>query len=281
MNSATVQANEEEVLAEDIIRYGVTTVKRDTPVYQAIATLVEKQITGLPVVDDKMHIKGIITERDVMRLLYEKHTSAGIVEEFMTENVVSFDIKDRLSDVCKTLANNGFRRVTITHGKKLVSIISRADLIREQTRKFHQYDMTQKETVTAKDFMKQGLVTVSRDTSIYKAITLLAENKVTGLPVVDKDFKVEGIVTERDFLRLMHTPGFQPGPVEDYMTTDVKSFTRDDTLYDICDCLIENDFRRVPILDDGRLVGIVSRFDIIDTILRYNASLFKRRSTDA
>ena len=281
MNSATVQANEEKVLAEDIIRFGVMTVKRDTPVYQAITTLVEKQITGLPVVDDKMHVKGIITEKDIMRLLYENHTSAGIVEDFMTEDVVSFDIKDRLSDVCKTLANNGFRRVTITQGKKLVSVISRADLIREQARKFHRYDMPQKETITAKDFMKQGLVTVSRDMSIYKAMTLLADNKITGLPVVDKDFKVEGIVTERDFLKLMYAPDFQPGPVEDYMTTDVKSFTRDDTLYDICDCLIENNFRRVPVVEDGRLVGIVSRSDIIDTILRYNASLFKRRSTDA
>ncbi len=280
MDSIEALPYEEKVLAEDIIRYGVMTVKRDTPVYQAIATLVEKQITGLPVVDDKMHVKGIVTEKDVMRLLYEKHTSAGIVEEFMTESVVNFDKKDHLSDVCKVLANSGFRRVTITQGKKLVSVISRADLIREQTKKFHQYDMPHKETVTARDFMKQGLITVSRDASIYKAMTLLADNKVTGLPVVDENFKLEGVVTERDFLKLMHTPDFQPGPVEEYMTTDIKSFTRDDTLYDICDCLIENDFRRVPILDDGRLVGIVSRFDIIDTILRYNASLFKRRATD-
>lgn len=280
MDGTEVRPYEEKVLAEDIIRFGVMTVKRETPVYQAIATLVEKQITGLPVVDDKMHVKGIITEKDVMRLLYENHTSAGIVQEFMTENVVSFDKKDRLSDVCETLANNGFRRVAITQDKKLVSVISRADLIREQAKKFHQYDMPNKEIITAKDFMRQGLITVSRDASIYKAMTLLADNKVTGLPVVDKDMKIEGVVTERDFLKLMHTPDLQPGPVEAYMTSDVKSFTRDASLYDICDCLIENDFRRVPIVEDGRLIGIVSRSDVIDTILRYNASLFKRRATD-
>ncbi len=281
MNNTTVLANEEKVLAEDIIRYGVMTVKRDTPVYRAIAKLIDKQITGLPVVDDKMHIQGIITEKDVLRLLYEKHTSAGVVEEFMTGNVVSFDIKDRLPDICKTLANSGFRRVAITQGKKLVSVISRADLIRQQAREFHQYDMSQKKTVTARDFMKQGLITVSRDASIYKAITLLADNKVTGLPVVDKDMKLEGVITERDCLKLIHISDLQLGPVEEYMTSDVKSFTRDDTLYDICDCLIENEFRRVPILEDGRLIGIVSRSDIIETILRYNACLFKRRATDS
>lgn len=281
MNNTEARSPEDKVLAEDIIRYGVMTVKRDTPVYQAIATLVEKQITGLPVVDDKMHVKGIITEKDVMRLLYENHTSAGIVEEFMTEKVVSFDRKDTLENVCETLADNGFRRVTITHGKKLVSVISRADLIREQTKKFRQHDMPKKEVVTAKDFMKQGLITVARDDSIYKAMTLLADNKVTGLPVVDKDLNLEGIVSERDFLKLLHKPDFKPGPVEEYMTTDVTSFTREDTLYDICDCLIENEFRRVPVLDDRRLVGIISRADMIDTILRYNACLFKRRATDS
>jgi CBS domain-containing protein len=52
------------------------------------------------------------------------------------------------------------------------------------------------------------------------------------------------------------------------MTRDVKCFEEDDSLTDVCECLIDSPFRRVPILSGGKLVGIVSRADIIKFILR-------------
>ncbi|MCK5565703.1 MAG: CBS domain-containing protein [Planctomycetes bacterium] len=280
-NLVELKSGKAKITAEDIISYGVMTVKCDTPIYQAIATLVDKKITGLPVVDENMNIKGIITEKDVLKLLYKTHAGAGIVEEFMTDRVTNFDTHDSLVDICRSLTTNDFRRVTITEKNKLISVISRADLIREQAKKLHQFDMPQRESVSAKQIMKKGLVTVSRNDSIYKAVALLAENRITGLPIVDKNDNLEGIVTEKDILKVVYDPEAKLGPVQEYMTSELVSFKRDDSLYSICKCLIDNTFRRVPILEEGKLVGIISRTDIIDAILRYNASIFRRRETDS
>jgi CBS domain-containing protein len=62
------------------------------------------------------------------------------------------------------------------------------------------------------------------------------------------------------------------------MTPDVVTFNVDDDLFDVCRCLAENSFRRVPVLDRGRLVGIVSRADLILYILKNRSLLFRRRA---
>jgi CBS domain-containing protein len=272
-----------ETRAEDIIRYGVITVEPETPVYQAVATLVEKNITGLPVVKKDMSLSGIISEKDVLKLLYESHRGAGVVGEFMTENVISFDIGDSLDNICDCLANNVFRRVTILDRDRLTSVISRSDIIRVNKSRFRPSGLSEdspKDPLLAKNIMKCGLITVKRETPIFRVMELLVENNITGIPVIDGDMNLEGIVSEKDILRLVYDPNSRPGTVEDIMTDSVVSFDKDDNLFDICDCLINNHFRRVTILDKGKLVGIVSRADIIVSILRHNASLFRHRNSD-
>lgn len=272
-----------KTIARDIIKYGVATVKPDTPIYQAIAALVEKNLTGLPVVDDDMSLVGIISEKDLLQLLFESYRGAGVVGEYMTEGPVSFDIKDSLYDICDCLANNVFRRVAILDKEKLTSMINRSDIIHVNKDKFKPADLPKepkKETVIAKDIMKPGLITVKRQTPVYKAMELLANYNISGLPVVDKNMHIEGIVSEKDILKLLYDPNAKPGKVEEVMTKKVVCFDKNDTLFDICESLISNTFRRVMIVDDEQLVGIVSRADIIVSILRYNACLFRRRQKD-
>ncbi|MHC4499179.1 MAG: CBS domain-containing protein [Planctomycetota bacterium] len=111
--------------------------------------------------------------------------------------------------------------------------------------------------------MKTDLVTVKRQTSIYEAIATLVENNITGLPVVNDDISLAGIITEKDVLKLLYDNEDKPGTVEDFMTEDVVSFDHQDNVADIADSFAKNHFRRVPIVAQGKLVGIISRKDII------------------
>ena len=120
----------------------------------------------------------------------------------------------------------------------------------------------------AKTIMKTDLLTVERHTGIYEAIRTMVENNVTGLPVVDNDMNLVGIISEKDVLRLLYNIEDRPGDVEDFMTDDVRSFDAEDNLVDIAEAFINNNFRRVPILSDGKLVGIISRKDVIGYILK-------------
>lgn len=122
----------------------------------------------------------------------------------------------------------------------------------------------------AKDIMQSSLVTAKRDTSVIEAINILGQNKITGLPVVDDDMTLVGLVSEKDVLSIAyHVLAGIVGSTKDakkigdIMTKDVVSFRLNDNLADICQCFMNKPFRRVPVLDNGKLVGIISRKDII------------------
>jgi len=89
-----------------------------------------------------------------------------------------------------------------------------------------------------------------------------------------------GIVSEKDMLKLLFDPGAKPGKIEDFMTKEVVSFNHDDSLFDVCNCLMNNYFRRVPILHHGKLAGVISRADLIIYILKNKSVIFKDRHTD-
>jgi len=101
---------------------------------------------------------------------------------------------------------------------------------------------------------------------------MLVDNKITGLPVVNDDMTLAGIVSEKDILTFLANMDLLmllddikkcDATVEDFMTSDVVTFDRYDSVSDICDCLTKKNFRRVPILSDGEVVGIISRRDLV------------------
>jgi CBS domain-containing protein len=116
---------------------------------------------------------------------------------------------------------------------------------------------------TARTVMTTDVIYVTKDTNIYEAIQTMVAHNVTGLPVVDENRMLVGVVTEKDVLRLLYNVEDHAGIVADFMSHRVVAFDQDDDLQDLVDSFKVNAFRRVPILDQGRLVGIVSRKDII------------------
>jgi len=115
--------------------------------------------------------------------------------------------------------------------------------------------------------MSRDIVSVRPDTPITEVVQLLADHDITGVPVVDDEGLLLGIVSEKDVLGLVARKQTDCGTARDHMTTDVVAFDQDDDVIAICECLVNNHFRRVPILKDGKLVGILSRRDLIKYIL--------------
>jgi len=120
----------------------------------------------------------------------------------------------------------------------------------------------------AKTVMTTDVISVKKQTEIYEAIRTMVENNITGLPVVNDDMSLAGVISEKDVLSLLYNIEDKPGKVEDLMTKDPVCFNAEDSLIDIAECFIKNNFRRVPIIAEGKLGGIVSRKDIIAYILK-------------
>ncbi len=119
-----------------------------------------------------------------------------------------------------------------------------------------------------RNLMEKAVITVTKDTLVYDAMAILRKYNITGIPVVNDDMTLAGIITEKDLLRFLYTAATDDLKIQDFMTEEVVSFDAEDSMIDVADCFIKNDFRRVPILENGKVAGIVSKKDIVDYILK-------------
>ena len=137
--------------------------------------------------------------------------------------------------------------------------------------------------VQARDIMTTDVISVSRRTPVCKAGTLLLEHGITGMPVVDDDMTLAGVITEKDLLRLLYTHEAEKDKtVEDFMTAPVIFFQENESLEDICHVMIANHFRRVPVTSASgkkRVIGVISRSDILEYINRLHHADTRGRQT--
>lgn len=125
---------------------------------------------------------------------------------------------------------------------------------------------------TVRDILKakaiQGTYTVSPETKVVDALRLMAEEHVGALIVVEHN-RVVGLVSERDYARkvVLMARSSHVATVRDIMTTTVLAVDPDQTLEDCMQIMTERRFRHLPVIDEGRLIGLVSIGDVVKEII--------------
>ncbi len=137
-----------------------------------------------------------------------------------------------------------------------------------------------------RDIMTQKVISIDPDASVMRAARLMLQNHISGLPVADKNGNLVGIVTEGDFLRRSELGTerrrskwleFIVGPgrladeyvrssgrkVEEIMTPDPYTVTEQDTVEHLVEVMQRRRIKRLPVVRDGRIVGIVSRANLL------------------
>ncbi len=115
---------------------------------------------------------------------------------------------------------------------------------------------------TAKELMSSPVRTIRPDTSVEETHRILLRYGHSGLSVVDEQDQLVGIISRRDLDIALHH-GFSHAPVKGYMTPQLKTITPDTTLPEIEYLMVTYDIGRLPVLDHGNLVGIVTRTDVL------------------
>jgi CBS domain-containing protein len=122
---------------------------------------------------------------------------------------------------------------------------------------------------TAHDYMVSNLVTVHPDTDAHYAIGLLLRHKISGMPVVDDDGTLVGILSERDCLKTLVNANYHNLPtalVRDLMSTDLTTIHADTDILQVAKMFVEGRYRRLPVVEAGRLVGQISRRDVLRAV---------------
>ena len=121
----------------------------------------------------------------------------------------------------------------------------------------------------ARDVMSKDVISVKEETSMLDAVKILVENNISGLPVVNDDMTLAGILSEKDAVVLFYeSEEAENKTVSDYMTSPAVCFEENEALLNVCDFLAKNIFRRVPITSNGKLVGIISIRDVLKSVLQ-------------
>ena len=133
-----------------------------------------------------------------------------------------------------------------------------------------EFEMTPKSALV-KNYMTGKLVTFHPDTDVLDAIHELLNNGIAGAPVTDDHGDLVGMLSELDCMKVALHAGYHGqwgGPVSDYMTTNTETVDADMNIIDLAQHFLDTGFRRFPVLKDHRLVGQISRRDVLRALSR-------------
>ena len=111
----------------------------------------------------------------------------------------------------------------------------------------------------------RGVITASSAETVRSVARILAEKRIGAVVVIDPQGKIEGIASERDFVRAIAFEGAAAldRPIGELMTKNVRTCSPEDTESELMALMTEHRIRHIPVLDDGKLAGIISIGDVV------------------
>ena len=172
----------------------------------AIELMKRRKVGGLPVVDEEERVWAIVTERDIV-FLFSGSVRGAKVADLMSKNVVTAKPEISISEAAKIMIKHGFRRLPLVSDQKLVGIVTVMDILRFfasgevfkhlQSRTIDQVLQTPVLETATKD-----VFTIEPEADVGEAAKIMREKNIGSVPVV-KNEKLVGIITERDFFKLI------------------------------------------------------------------------------
>ena len=129
-------------------------------------------------------------------------------------------------------------------------------------------------SIIVKDYMSASLVTFTPDMDVMNAIDVLVKNRISGAPVIDNHGNLIGLLSEKDCMKVAIQAGYYEelgGRVEDYMTKNVITVESEASVLEVAKLFMEKGPRRYPVVEDNRLVGQISRRDVLRAFMEMNS----------
>ncbi len=199
--AAAINEDIREIMKKDVVSLGV-----NDNISNAIKTMIEKNIGGIPIVDDDNVVVGIVSERDFVRTVADITTSKS-VNKYMSNKVVTASPDISVGEATRTMIEKGFRRIPIVKEDVLLGIVTASDVMRylgsgEIFQKLMTGDVSDAFKVPLKSLILRDIVWTNSGIDIGEAAALMLKNKVGALPIID-DGELCGILTERDIIKAL------------------------------------------------------------------------------
>ena len=214
-----------EISVNEIMNKDLIKVEEQTNLNICARVMLEKKISSIIVVDNKGELKGIFTKSDMVDACARHYPRKLKVEQYMTKKVFTVTPDENLHMILLLMSDNQISRVTVTRDHKLIGIVTGHDLLPVSilfgTGMPGRYWTTQEEAIArrraqsfipagikavflARDIMKYDPITITKDADLVEAAQIMANNRISGLPVVEdksKEGSLVGIITKTDIVK--------------------------------------------------------------------------------
>jgi CBS domain-containing protein len=196
----------------------------------------------------------------------------GEIMAIATHDVISVPPTQSIIGAVEIMTKCGFRRLPVTDAgtKKLRGIITSGDVINfmgggdkyKLVQVRHGGNLLAAVNESVRSIMTQQITTLAHDSRISDAVDIIVRKKIGGLPIIDNDGVLNGIVTERDVLRVLGAER-STLTVENVMSSSLRVTNPDCTIANVAQDMTRYRFRRLPVVCDDVLYGIVTATDIM------------------
>ncbi|WP_407414806.1 CBS domain-containing protein [Methanobrevibacter sp.] len=256
------------LMSEDLI-----TIDKDQNLSDALKLLRKHNVSRLPVTNHK-ELVGIISERDIANKLgsskYESMPASRLhISSVMVKDVFTVPQTMQLADVAKLMLDEGIGSVPVMCEDEMVGIVSKADFVTLAVGIAF-------DKITVKEIMSKDLTVVSPTERLVHARRLMIEAHVGRLPVVEDD-KLVGMITSKDLMRAFidfrknvpekhQKSQIKEVLVEDIMSSNPQYVSKEMSISEVSNIMIETGYNGLPVVEEGKVVGIITQTDILRLI---------------
>jgi CBS domain-containing protein len=164
--------------------------------------MLENKISSLVVTNDSNEIVGIITKSDLINVL---ENSSIPVSRYASKKIINLKVGSSLLHARRLMLDNNVKRVLITFDSEVVGIITESDIanflgmFRKVSEGVQWYNKLK--TINVEDIMSRDVVVINENSTLGDAVKLMKKNDISGLPVVNNQNKLAGIITKTDLIR--------------------------------------------------------------------------------
>jgi predicted transcriptional regulator len=250
-------------LVGEIMSKDPVSVEEGDFVTRARQLIRDNQLRGLPMLNGEGHVAGIVTDRDMLKIA---STRSNVTVSGFSVVAPLVTPETDVAEAAKLLLSANYAILPVvpsSEDHRLEGVVSPIDI-------FKKIDPEKLADRKVKEIMNAEIKTCSPQDSVTKVWDAMLDSDFTGMPVLDEKGKPLGMITRFDILK---TGGARIGKdtkdvmkVEKLMSTPLFSIDPEASLRDAAKVMLDRDIGRISVVDDGKLVGIIDRFDVIKAI---------------
>ena len=194
----------DELRLDQVMRRDLITIDKDASISRCAKIMLDNKISSLLVIEDKCYI---FTKSDLVKVYADHFKDNNKVRDYMSDNVYTVLQTHSLHRVLSILVRDKVSRVVVTKANKPIGIITARDLLPasmlvESDDVVYGNVSDVVHVLLARDVMKKPL-TIYADEDLATAASMMVENRISGLPVIDRECNLRGIVTKTDVIRAL------------------------------------------------------------------------------